>query len=221
MYRDSRRAVSPVVIGSDRDRYPFLLVRVDAADVAGTLASINRIWEARAPEYPFEYAFQDDKLRAQYDEERRLADFFRVFSLLVVLIAALGLFGLAAFTAQRRTREVGIRKVLGATATQIVLLLSRDVTVPVAIALLVASPAGLVGRIGLAFGICLPGSRSRRGHLFFSALLLLLTAWGNSEHACGQRRPDEPGGHNPRVGLNMSGAPARAARSHRYRTLPR
>ena len=97
--------ISPALIGMEGMRKAFLIVRVRPDNIAGVLAGIEQLWQTRAPEYPFEYDFQDDKLTLQYSSEEKLASFFRLFSFLVIGIACLGLFGLASFTAQQRTKE--------------------------------------------------------------------------------------------------------------------
>ena len=137
--------ISPTFISSDRENYAHLIVRLNPENVAGALAGIGALWSERAPEYPFEFAFQDDKLERQYSSEENLAKFFGIFSGLVIIIACLGLFGLAAFTTEQRTKEMGIRKVLGATARQVVFLLSKDITIPVLFALILAAPVAYFG----------------------------------------------------------------------------
>ena len=87
-----------------------------------------------------EYSFLDEKIDRQYEREARLQTIFGFFSTLAIVIACLGVFGLAAFMAERRTKEIGIRKVLGATAASIVVLLSKDLVRLVAVAFVVASP---------------------------------------------------------------------------------
>ena len=118
----------------------FVLVRVQTADVAGTLDFVEDQWQAFAPGYPFDYTFMDKRFVQIYDAEERLAQVFRVFSLLAVLIACLGLFGLAAFTAEQRTKEIGIRKVMGASVSGVVFLLSRHFLKLVVLAVVGSAP---------------------------------------------------------------------------------
>jgi putative ABC transport system permease protein len=110
------------------------------ADLPGTLAAIQRIYEQYQPEKPFEYEFLDDAFNQLYQEEDQLANMFTAFTGFAIFIACLGLFGLVTFTATQRTKEIGIRKVLGAGAGSIVLLLSKDFMRLVLIALAVAIP---------------------------------------------------------------------------------
>ena len=117
-----------------------ILVRLRPDAAQPVLAHLETIWKQFAPDHPFTYAFLDDNVQKRYASERRLAQFFGIFSALVVLIAALGLFGLAAFTAQQRTKEIGIRKVLGASIGGIVVLLSKEFVRLIGWAFVIAAP---------------------------------------------------------------------------------
>jgi putative ABC transport system permease protein len=105
-----------------------------------TVAEIERIWIRIVPEIPFEYSFLEDVMSENYKDDRRLGILFTIFSLLTVFVACLGLFGLAAFSAERRTKEIGIRKALGASVTGIIRLLCREIVILVVIANAVAWP---------------------------------------------------------------------------------
>ncbi|MFA0963152.1 ABC transporter permease [Roseivirga sp. BDSF3-8] len=118
----------------------FLAVRIPAGDPAPHLAELRRLWGEYAGDEPFSYRFVDDEYARLFDAEERMGTIFTIFSILAVVIASIGLFGLAAFTAERRTREVGIRKVLGASVSQLVLLLSKDFAILVAIAFAISIP---------------------------------------------------------------------------------
>ena len=115
-------------------------VRMGAGDVLPTLRQIEALWHKFQPEQPFNYAFLDQQWANLYEKEMTTRKVFGLFSLLAIFIACLGLLALAAFTAERRTKEIGIRKVLGATTGSIVALLSKDFLKLVVIALVVASP---------------------------------------------------------------------------------
>lgn len=117
-----------------------LAVKVNAGDYGSTISSIERIWKMMAPGQIFDYYFIEESFNATYDAEQRLGRIFITFTLLSILIACLGLFGLAAFNAERRTKEVGIRKVLGANVGQITYKLSIDFLKLVAISILVSLP---------------------------------------------------------------------------------
>ena len=121
-----------------------VLMRVRTSDLPATLDYIKARWNEAAPGYPFSYTFLDSQFAAIYGAEERLARVFGVFALLAIVIACLGLFGLAAYIAGTRTREIGIRKVLGASVTGIVALLSKDFFRLVLVAFVVAAPVAYV-----------------------------------------------------------------------------
>ena len=103
---------------------------------------MEKTWKQIAPGHPFDYSFLSDDFEAMYRTEQRSEQLFTAFALVAILIACLGLFGLSAFAAEQRTKEIGIRKVLGSSVTGIVRLLSNDFLKPVLIAIMVASPIG-------------------------------------------------------------------------------
>jgi putative ABC transport system permease protein len=115
-------------------------MKVNTADLPSTLAAVEETYRTLFPGNPFNYAFADEAFDAQYRTDRRFAALFGAFTGVAVLIACLGLFGLASFTAQQRTKEIGVRKVLGASVGSLVALLSRDFVVLVGIAFLIAAP---------------------------------------------------------------------------------
>jgi putative ABC transport system permease protein len=117
-----------------------LALKVNTADLAQTIASIRRVYTALFPGNPFEYHFVDERFDEQYRSDERFATLFGVFATLAILIACLGLFGLAAFTAEQRTKEMGVRKVLGASVSSLVALLTRESLLLVLIANLLAWP---------------------------------------------------------------------------------
>jgi putative ABC transport system permease protein len=117
-----------------------VLARLDAAQVPEALAALQALWPRFAPGHPFAYQFLDERFAEFYRAERQLGLLFGTFAGLAVLIACLGLFGLAVYTAERRTKEIGIRKVLGASIPNVVVLLSREFALLVAGAFVVATP---------------------------------------------------------------------------------
>jgi putative ABC transport system permease protein len=117
-----------------------LIVSTDSRDYKSLLAQIQVLWNKDVPSVPFEYTFLDDEVNKQYETETTLSSIINSFTGMAVLISCLGLFGLAAFSAERRTKEIGIRKVLGATVTSIVRLLSREFLQLILVALLLAIP---------------------------------------------------------------------------------
>ena len=117
-----------------------IAVRVRPENLSEMLAFLEQQWHVFEPTYPFQYSFLDDDFDQLYRAEQRLGRIFGYASFLAILIACLGLFGLAAFTAQQRTKEIGIRKVLGASFARIVLLLSKDFAKLVLVAFALATP---------------------------------------------------------------------------------
>jgi ABC-type antimicrobial peptide transport system permease subunit len=118
----------------------FVVVRTQPGGIESAIRELKGIWQRLNPAYPFRYNFLDQDLDNLYRAEGRISSLVNAFAALAVLIACLGLFGLAAFTAERRTKEIGIRKVLGASVGGIVVLLSRDFLRLVLVAMVVATP---------------------------------------------------------------------------------
>jgi len=116
------------------------VVRLQSARIPEALAGLQALWPQFAPSHPFEYTFLDERFASLYRAERQLGFLFGTFAGLAVLIACLGLFGLAVYTAERRTKEIGIRKVLGASVPDLVTLLSREFMLLVLAAFVVAAP---------------------------------------------------------------------------------
>ena len=119
---------------------PQISVKVSTDNLPQTIAAMEQIYKQRFPGDPFRYAFVDEQFDQQYRNEQRFATLFGLFAALAIFIACLGLFGLAAFTAQRRTKEIGVRKVLGASVGGLVALLSKDFLGLVAAAFVIAAP---------------------------------------------------------------------------------
>ncbi len=136
--------VAPLMLVNRGNRrishYNYFSVRINPGDISGSLAFIREKWNDYAPQRPFEYFFVDEKLDRLYKAEVQLGQIFISFSLLAIIVACLGLFGLAAFAAEQRTKEISVRKVLGASISNIVMLLSKDFTILVGISILAAAP---------------------------------------------------------------------------------
>ena len=115
-------------------------MRIRPDDIPGVLSFLEEKWHTFAPDQPFEYSFLDQDFDALYQAEQRLGKIFIAFAIFAILIACLGLFGLASFTAEQRTKEIGVRKVLGASVPQLVVLLSKEFTLLVVIAFVFAAP---------------------------------------------------------------------------------
>jgi len=124
----------------DSDWVPFLTVRFDPQNVKATLREVEKVWDDFSHGQPFQYFFLDDDFATRYAEEERTRTIFTIFAILAIFIAALGLFGMAAFTTEQRTKEIGVRKVMGASISRIVVLMSKETLILVGIATLIACP---------------------------------------------------------------------------------
>jgi len=138
--RSLREEIAPTAIVFRLHQFWSLAVRVQAKDIPGTLAFLKQTWEQFMPTRPFMYSFVDENLARMYQAEMKLWRMSQTFSMLAVFVACLGLFGLASFAAEQRTKEIGIRKVLGASLPGITLLLSKDFLKPVLVANAIAWP---------------------------------------------------------------------------------
>jgi putative ABC transport system permease protein len=139
-FRTARDAIEPIVFAYDPEKTNQVLVRYTAARPGEVMAALNKVWRKFEPEIPFEARFADDIIRELYAAERARTLLFAGFSMLAIVIACLGLYSLAAFSTERRTKEIGIRKVVGATVRDIVRLLAWQFSKPVILANLVAWP---------------------------------------------------------------------------------
>ena len=138
-YSTLREKIKPMVMALGNSN-GALSLRVQPEQLPTTLATLEEQWERFVSDLPFEYSFLDERFDGMYQSEQKLGTIFTVFCSLAIFIACLGLFGLSAYTAEQRTKEIGIRKVLGASVSSLVLLFSRGFTKLVLVALLVAIP---------------------------------------------------------------------------------
>jgi putative ABC transport system permease protein len=122
------------------EQHDYLSVRLDADQYTAALTAIRSVWKQLVPDYPMDYFFLDESFEALHRADRRLGDIFQIFSLTAVVVACLGLFGLAVFAAEQKTKEIGIRKVLGASVFNIYFMLSKDFLKWVIVANVVAWP---------------------------------------------------------------------------------
>jgi len=121
----------------------MLHAKIDDQDIEGTLEFMKTEWERIFPELPFEYTFLEDDLNSQVEGDENRGTIFSTFSILAVIIACLGLFGLASFTVDQRKKEVGIRKVLGASTQQNVYIISKEFLILVLISIVLATPIAI------------------------------------------------------------------------------
>ncbi len=139
-FKSLKQPIEPLMFGWNEDWFSYVNIRIKGGDIPATLEHIEREWKKISPQYPFEYTFMDDRFDRMYRSEQRLGKIFTWFAALAIFIAMLGLFGLAAYMAGRRTREIGIRKVQGASVSGIVLLLVREFILLIIISSVVAWP---------------------------------------------------------------------------------
>lgn len=139
-FESLHQKIRPLAIFLNRGQTAYLPVRIRPTDISGSISYIEKEWKKFVPNKPFEFFFLDDDFNKLYQSEQKTGEIFTVFSVLAIFIACLGLFGLAAFTAERRTKEIGIRKVLGASIPGVVMLLSREFTKWVLISNIIAWP---------------------------------------------------------------------------------
>ncbi|TFG77169.1 MAG: FtsX-like permease family protein [Flavobacteriales bacterium] len=128
-------------LGDDADAYA-MAVKIEPGDFENAIDQIEGIWNTIVPGQPFDYYFMEDAFNDTYQSERRLGNIFFIFTILSLIIACLGLFGLAAFNAEKRVKEIGVRKVLGATVNQISTKLTLDFLKLVGVAILISLPIG-------------------------------------------------------------------------------
>jgi len=140
-YRGLRTAIEPLAIVWRPEMFDHVILTLtDTSDLPATLAEVQETWEELFPGIPSEYYFLDDAFNRQYLSEERMARMLTAFALLAILIACLGLLGLASFTAEQKTKEIGIRKVMGATMPEIMALLSREFARWIVLANVIAWP---------------------------------------------------------------------------------
>jgi putative ABC transport system permease protein len=139
-FKSFHESIGPLLIFLDHDQTQDLFVRVNGKNTASIVKTIGATWKEQVPEIPFEYKFLDDDYDALYRTEQRTANVFTLFSGLAIVLACLGLFAITAFSVVQRTKEIGIRKVLGARVSAIILLISKDFLWLVIIAAAIGSP---------------------------------------------------------------------------------
>lgn len=126
------------------NRFGYFIANLSTNNYAGLLKKVEATWTKLYPGVPFVYSFLDQDFQRNYEKEQRSSGMVTYFTIIAILVACLGLFGLAAFSAEQRTKEIGIRKVLGASVGQVTLLLSKDFINLVAIAVVIASPVAWI-----------------------------------------------------------------------------
>ena len=141
-YQSLKDNVSPMAILPGPEPNQEMGIRLSKGNTAEQLALLESIWKKYARDAPFEYSFLDENFDALFRTEQRMGQIILVFTVLAISIACLGLFGLAAYTAEQRAKEISIRKVMGASVSQVVALIARDFTLLVMVAFVIATPLG-------------------------------------------------------------------------------
>ena len=138
--RSFRRGIDPVLITTLKRGYSQASIKLSTTDVSPVMRSIEKIWGQTYPEFVFEYKFLDDKVESFYKQENQLSNLYKIFAIIAIFLSCLGLYGLASFMAIQRIKEVGIRKVLGASVGSVIYLFSKEFIILITIAFVIASP---------------------------------------------------------------------------------
>lgn len=137
-----KNPIPAVLMASWKNVYQNINIKIQPADINQTMASIQRLWNDTFPDGMYEYQFLDDKIATFYESENQLSALYKIFAGIAIFISCLGLYGLVSFMAVQRTKEVGIRKTLGASVSHIVYLFSREFTILILVAFAISAPAG-------------------------------------------------------------------------------
>lgn len=140
-YQPVRNKIEPLAIYIAPEWNRVMLIRIPSGDISESIKSIEQVWKRVIPTYPFEYYFLDENFDQMYRAEESIGTLLKYFTVLAVFVACLGLFGLASFTSEQRTKEIGIRKVLGAKVSNITALLCREFFLLVIVSNVIAWPA--------------------------------------------------------------------------------
>jgi len=138
--RSLRQELSPVLMATNSTMYRQASVKLPTVNIAGSMEKIKKLWEQTFPNNVYEYSFLDEKIAGYYKQESQLSELYKIFAGIAIFLSCLGLYGLASFMAVQRIKEVGIRKVLGASTGNIVYLFSREFILLIAIAFVIATP---------------------------------------------------------------------------------
>jgi ABC-type antimicrobial peptide transport system permease subunit len=135
-----RKAMTPVVMSTWKKVYQTINIKIQPGKEKQTLSYVEQVWNKAFPDYVYEYKFLDKTIENFYKQENQLSELYKIFAAIAIFISCLGLYGLVSFMAVQRTKEVGIRKVLGASAGRIILLFSKEFTLLIGIAFIIATP---------------------------------------------------------------------------------
>ena len=147
-YKPVYSTLDPIILFYEPDRSYKVFIKTSPKNMPATVAFVREVWNRHLPQFPFELNFLDEEFEELYDREKSAGDILIAFAILTIFICCLGLFGLSAYSAEQRTKEIGIRKVLGATVNSILGLLSKEFLILVLIANFVAAPLAYVIMLG-------------------------------------------------------------------------
>ncbi|MFY0592133.1 FtsX-like permease family protein [Roseivirga sp.] len=177
VFGSAKKMIEPAVMLTSTKGFSQVYIKLNGADVKNSLKHIQGVFESYSKDYPFEFQFLDDHFAEKYAQEKKLSDVFSTFSLLAIFVAGLGIFGLSIFIAEQRIKEIGIRKILGASIGHIIWILNNSITKLMALVALITLP--LVYYImndwlsEFAYHIALNGII-----LFVPLVALMLVVWG-------------------------------------------
>jgi ABC-type antimicrobial peptide transport system permease subunit len=140
--RSLREAIAPLVLTTNEGAYTYISFRMDGDKMNAAMDNVQKVFRKTYPYYLYDMHFMDETIDAFYHAELITSQLFKVFAFLAILISCLGLYGLVSFMAVQKTKEVGIRKVLGASVQSIVYMFSREFTILIGIAFLISAPLG-------------------------------------------------------------------------------
>ncbi|MCW3118717.1 MAG: FtsX-like permease family protein, partial [Chitinophagaceae bacterium] len=138
--RSFRAPFAPLLMTTAKNWYSVAAIKLASRDAATMIPAVEKIWNNTFPDFVFEYKFLDEKVENFYKQENQLSQLYKVFAVIAIFLSCLGLYGLVSFMAVQRIKEVGIRKVLGASAGSIVYLFSKEFILLIGIAFGIASP---------------------------------------------------------------------------------
>ncbi len=138
--RSFRNNIAPLLIATNITIYSQAGIKLETKNISSALLSVKNIWEQTLPNFVYEYRFLDEKVASFYKQQNQLSQLYKIFAAIALILSCLGLYGLASFMAVQRKKEVGIRKVLGANAGNIVYMFSKEFIILITIAFVIASP---------------------------------------------------------------------------------
>jgi ABC-type antimicrobial peptide transport system permease subunit len=162
-----QQQIAPLLMASNKENYGMAGIKLKAGEFKNTISNIEKVWSQIYPEYVFEYQFLDQKIETFYRQENKLSNLYKIFAAIAIILSCLGLYGLASFMAVQRIKEVGIRKVLGASVKNVIYLFSKEFIILISIAFVIAAAVsyyfmnkwlqGYAYRVDLSWWIFLAG----------------------------------------------------------------